>query len=61
VGLVEVVARHLPPNDFVRQPSVDVKVAVLATLILIVAGGLAGLVPAWRAARVKPVVAMRRA
>jgi putative ABC transport system permease protein len=61
VGLVEVVARNLPANDFVRQPSVDVRVAVVATLILIVAGGLAGLVPAWRAARVKPVVAMRRA
>jgi putative ABC transport system permease protein len=61
VGLVELVGRNLPPNDFVRQPSVDVRVALVATLILILAGGLAGLVPAWRAARVKPVVAMRRA
>ncbi len=61
VGFVELVARYMPPNDFVRQPSVDVRVAVVATLVLIAAGGLAGLIPAWRAARVKPVVAMRRA
>jgi putative ABC transport system permease protein len=61
VGFIELVARYMPPNDFVRQPYVDVRVAVVATLVLIVAGGMAGLVPAWRAARVKPVVAMRRA
>ena len=61
IGFVELVARYMPPNDFVRQPSVDVRVAVVATLVLIAAGGLAGLIPALRAARVKPVVAMRRA
>jgi putative ABC transport system permease protein len=36
-------------------------VALVATLVLVAAGALAGLVPAWRAARVKPVVAMRQA
>lgn len=59
VGLVELARRHLPPNDYVRSPSVDIEVAALATLLLIGAGALAGLIPAWRAARVKPVVAMR--
>jgi len=36
-------------------------VALLATLVLVAAGALAGLLPALAAARVRPVVAMRDA
>jgi len=61
VGLVEAFRRYLPENDYIRDPSVDVRVALLATLILVVAGALAGFVPALAAARVRPVVAMRDA
>src|SRR5690606_22869794 len=57
--LVEAARRHLPPNDYVRSPEVDFRTALLATALLIVSGALAGLVPALRAARVKPIVAMR--
>jgi putative ABC transport system permease protein len=34
-------------------------VAVSATLLIVVAGALAGFFPAYRAARVNPVVALR--
>ena len=37
---------------------VDFWTAVTATLLLCVLGGLAGLAPAWRAMRIKPVEAM---
>ncbi|HEU4583942.1 MAG TPA: ABC transporter permease [Polyangiaceae bacterium] len=59
VGLVEAFRRYLPENDYVRDPTIDVRVAVVATLVLVAAGALAGLLPALAAARVRPVVAMR--
>ena len=41
------------------NPSVGLDVALEATLLLIVAGTLAGAIPAWKAARVKPIEALR--
>ncbi len=41
------------------NPTVGLDVAVQATLTLIVAGTLAGLIPAWKAAKVKPIEALR--
>jgi putative ABC transport system permease protein len=61
VALVELAGRYLPPNDYLRNPTVDVRVGVVATLLLIVTGALAGFLPARNAARVRPVVAMRSA
>jgi putative ABC transport system permease protein len=59
LALVEIVRRHLPENEYVRNPSLDVRVAFIATLLVIGAGALAGLLPALAAARVRPIVAMR--
>ena len=59
VACVELARRYLPDNEYVRDPTVDVRVALLATLLLVAAGALAGAVPASKAARVRPVVAMR--
>lgn len=41
------------------NPTVDFNIAVAATLLLIVAGAIAGYIPAKRAARIKPIVALR--
>ncbi|HEY3593911.1 MAG TPA: ABC transporter permease [Polyangiaceae bacterium] len=59
VGLVELVNRFSPELGFLRHPSVDVRVAVIATLLIVTAGSIAGFFPAWRAARVNPIAALR--
>ena len=41
------------------NPTVDFSIAVSATLLLIVAGAIAGYIPAKRAASIKPIVALR--
>ena len=41
------------------DPTVGLDVAFEATLLLIIAGTIAGAIPAWKAARVKPIEALR--
>lgn len=41
------------------NPTVDINIAIAATLLLIVAGAIAGYIPAKRAASIKPIVALR--
>jgi putative ABC transport system permease protein len=59
VGLLEMMSRGLTDSDFFRHPEVDFRVAVSATLLLILAGAVAGFVPARRAAAIRPVEALR--
>ncbi len=42
-----------------RNPTVDLGIALTATLVLIIAGAIAGYIPAKRAASIKPIVALR--
>lgn len=42
-----------------ENPTVGLDVAMEATLLLVIAGTLAGLAPAWKAAKVKPIEALR--
>jgi putative ABC transport system permease protein len=58
VGLLELINPHVQ-SEFFRNPEVDLKVAIFATLVLVLAGMLAGFFPARRAARIKPVVALK--
>lgn len=60
VGLVELVSSFVPPDsEFFQNPEVNFTVAITATVILILAGTLAGLIPARKAASIKPIVALR--
>ncbi len=45
--------------DFFTHPEVDFNIAVATIFILVVAGCLAGFFPAYRAAKIKPIVALR--
>jgi putative ABC transport system permease protein len=44
---------------FIKNPFIDMGTAIAATVILIVFGAIAGYIPAKRAARIKPIVALR--
>ena len=45
--------------EFFYRPEVNVEVALAAILVLVIAGAFAGLMPALKAARVKPIEALR--
>ena len=49
----------IPPTDMFAHPEVDLTVALGATVLLVIAGALAGLFPARAAARVNPIEALR--
>ncbi len=60
VGLLELVSPVFDKADaFFKNPQVDIYMALGATLILVIAGALAGFVPARKAASVKPIEALR--
>jgi putative ABC transport system permease protein len=59
IGALALIDSLIPPNDMFAHPEVDLKVALGATLLLVIAGALAGLFPARAAARVNPIEALR--
>ncbi|MCY3998120.1 MAG: ABC transporter permease [Flavobacteriaceae bacterium] len=44
---------------FITNPYINLNTALFATVVLIVCGGIAGYIPAKRAASIKPIVALR--
>jgi len=59
IGLVELLKSLGMEGDFFRNPEVDLGLAVSAVILIVVAGAIAGLVPAMKAARVEPIHALR--
>lgn len=55
----EILSRMFAGSDFIKDPTVSISLALEVTLVLIVAGGLAGLFPALRALKIRPVEALR--
>lgn len=58
VGLLEIVSPFID-SDFIKFPQVDFTTAISTVLILIIAGAVAGYIPARRAAHIKPIEALR--
>jgi len=46
-------------TEYIANPSVNFNVALTTVFILVLAGAIAGFFPAWRAARIKPIIALR--
>jgi putative ABC transport system permease protein len=55
----EVVSDQGGNNSMFLNPTVDINIAIYSTLLLIVAGAIAGYIPAKRAASIRPIVALR--
>lgn len=58
LGLLELVGPQID-SPFVKYPQVDFSTAITTVFILVAAGALAGFIPAYRAAKIKPIVALR--
>ena len=58
MGLLEIVGPNVEV-DYISNPSVNFSIAMTMVILLIVAGALAGFFPAWRAAKVQPIIALR--
>ena len=55
----EVVDTGLFQASMFLDPTVGLDVCIQATLVIIIAGNIAGLIPAIKAARVRPIEALR--
>lgn len=58
LSLLELIGPHAQSEYFVN-PQVDFTVAISTLIVLVVAGALAGFVPAYRAAQIRPIEALR--
>jgi len=56
--LLEIVGPMIK-SDYFLNPQVDFGVAMTTLILLVIAGALAGFFPAYRAAKIKPIVALR--
>ena len=59
IGSLSLVNSFLPPMKGMRDPSIDFEVALGATVLIVIAGTLAGLFPARKAANTHPIAALR--
>ncbi len=59
ICITEVIAVVLKDTATGINPVVDIKIAIYVTIVLIIAGALAGIFPALKALKVKPVEALR--
>ena len=59
VVVVQAAALWLPENDYLRDPGVDLNAVLIATGLVVCAGGIAGWFPARQAANIPAVEALR--
>jgi putative ABC transport system permease protein len=59
IATLSLIGDTLQKNYFITNPNIEISTAISATIILILSGALAGYIPARRAARIKPIIALR--
>jgi len=63
VGVIELVSRLMSTfkmqNQYFSNPYVDIRIAVIATILLVLSGTAAGFFPALRASGIKPIEALK--
>jgi putative ABC transport system permease protein len=59
VGLLELLSSLMENVPFIKNPQANFSVAIDATILLIISGAIAGFVPANKAAKIKPIIALR--
>jgi putative ABC transport system permease protein len=59
IGVVELIKALGVEGDFFKNPDVNLQIAIFAVVLIVVAGALAGLFPAIKAAKVEPITALR--
>lgn len=58
IGSLELIKEFLPPTDFLKEPQVDFPIVMYATAFLILSGLFAGYIPARKASKIRPIVAL---
>ena len=58
-GVLQLIGDSLQADYFITNPNVKTSNAIFATILLIVFGAIAGYIPAKRAAKIKPIIALR--
>ena len=58
LALLEIVG-PLIETEYIKHPQVDFNTALITVFVLVLAGALAGFIPAYRAAKIKPIEALR--
>ncbi|MBD80695.1 MAG: multidrug ABC transporter ATP-binding protein [Crocinitomicaceae bacterium] len=46
-------------SDMFKHPEIDFNVAITATVVIVIAGAIAGLIPAYKASKIDPVLALK--
>ena len=59
IATLNIIGDTLEKDYFITNPYVDLSTAIAATIILILFGALAGYIPARKAAKIKPIIALR--
>ena len=58
LGLMELLGPQIQ-SDFIKYPQVNFQTALTTVFLLVIAGTMAGFFPAYRAAKIKPIIALR--
>lgn len=59
IALAQLISHLLGDADFYHDPGTDIGTALAVTLVLIISGAIAGLFPALKSLKIKPVEALR--